>query len=206
MRWYSREHRAHPALPSLQPRYPSSMHWLRRGPRSRRWWQPSRRRQNGDARLGGGRPGRRQLRYQRMSVRQMPIPPPLPPRLFDELNPSPRLLMGPGPVNVDPRVLRAMSMPLLGQFDPEFTAYMNETMVLYRQLFQTGNRTFLVDGTARAGIEALLVSVLEPGDRVLVPIFGRFGHLLAEIAARCGADIRIIETEWGSVFPPERIE
>ena len=99
--------------------------------------------------------------------------------VYGDLNPPPRLLMGPGPVEADPRVLRAMSMPLLGQFDPAFTAYMNEVMGLYRQVFQTENRwTFLVDGTARAGIEAVLVSVLEPGDRVLVPIFGRFGHLL----------------------------
>ena len=61
-----------------------------------------------------------------------------------------RLLMGPGPVNAHPRVLRAMSNQLLGQFDPEFTAYMNETMALYRQVFQTTNRwTFLVDGPAR---------------------------------------------------------
>jgi (S)-ureidoglycine-glyoxylate aminotransferase len=127
--------------------------------------------------------------------------------LFDDLNPSPRLLMGPGPINADPRVLRAMSMPLLGQFDPEFTAYMNETMALLRQLFQTANRwSFLVDGTARAGIEAFLVSLIEPGDRVLVPIFGRFGHLLHEIAARCGADVTTMEAEWGTVFEPDAIE
>jgi (S)-ureidoglycine---glyoxylate transaminase len=133
--------------------------------------------------------------------------PPAPATLFEELNPSPRLLMGPGPVNVDPRVLRAMSMPLQGQFDPEFTAYMNETMVLLRQLFQTANRwSFLVDGTARAGIEAFLVSLIEPGDRVLVPIFGRFGHLLHEIAARCGADVTTMETEWGTVFEPDAVE
>jgi (S)-ureidoglycine-glyoxylate aminotransferase len=126
---------------------------------------------------------------------------------FGDLNPSPRLLMGPGPINADPRVLRAMAMPLLGQFDPEFTAYMNETMVLLRQLFQTGNRwSFLVDGSARAGIEAILVSVIEPGDRVLVPIFGRFGHLLHEIAARCGGAVTTLETEWGTVFEPEAIE
>jgi (S)-ureidoglycine-glyoxylate aminotransferase len=130
-----------------------------------------------------------------------------PAALFDELNPAPRLLMGPGPVNADPRVLRAMSMPLLGQFDPQFTAYMNETMALLRQLFQTRNHwSFLVDGSARAGIEALLVSLIEPGDRVLVPIFGRFGYLLQEIASRCGADVRTVETEWGSVFPPDAIE
>jgi (S)-ureidoglycine---glyoxylate transaminase len=129
------------------------------------------------------------------------------PNAFGELNPSPRLLMGPGPINPDPRVLRAMSMPMLGQFDGEFTAYMNETMVLLRQLFQTANRwTFLIDGTARAGIEALLVSLIEPGDRVLVPIFGRFGHLLHEIASRCGGDVTALETEWGTVFPPDTIE
>jgi (S)-ureidoglycine---glyoxylate transaminase len=139
-------------------------------------------------------------------VRHMSIPPPLSPTLFDELNPSPRLLMGPGPINVDPRVLRAMSMPLLGQFDPEFTTYMNETMALFRQVFQTGNRTLLIDGSARAGIEALLVSLIEPGNPVLVPIFGRFGHLLAEIASRCGAAVSTLEVEWGSVFEPDSVE
>jgi (S)-ureidoglycine-glyoxylate aminotransferase len=126
--------------------------------------------------------------------------------IFDELNLPQRLLMGPGPVTADPRVLRALAMPLLGQFDPAFTRYMSEVMVLLRQLFQTGNRwAFLVDGTARAGIEAILVSMIAPGDRVLVPIFGRFGHLLAEIARRCGAELTTIEAEWGTVFPPERI-
>jgi (S)-ureidoglycine-glyoxylate aminotransferase len=129
------------------------------------------------------------------------------PENFDDINPRPRLLMGPGPINADPRVLRAMSAQLLGQFDPQFTDYMNEVMALYRGVFQTGNRwTFIIDGTARAAIEAVLVSVLEPGDRVLVPIFGRFGHLLVEIAERVGADIRTIETEWGTVFAPEQIE
>jgi len=126
---------------------------------------------------------------------------------FDDLNPPPRLLMGPGPVTADPRVLRAMSMPLLGQFDPAFTQYMNEMMALLRQLFETENRwALLVDGTARGGIEAILSSIIAPGDRVLVPVFGRFGHLLTEIAARCGAEIRTIEAEWGTVFPPEPIE
>src|SRR3954452_11883718 len=124
-----------------------------------------------------------------------------------ELDPPPRLLMGPGPIDVDPRVLRAMSMPLLGQFDPAFTRLMNQTMALYRRVFRTENRwAFLVDGTARAGIEAILVSLIAPGDKVLVPVFGRFGHLLAEIARRCGGEVTVIETEWGTVFAPERIE
>jgi (S)-ureidoglycine-glyoxylate aminotransferase len=129
------------------------------------------------------------------------------PELFGDLNPPPRLLMGPGPVGVDPRVLRAMSMPMLGQFDPAFTAYMNETMQLLRQLYRTKNRwSFLVDGTARAGIEAILVSVITPGDKVLVPNFGRFGFLLAEIAQRCRADVVTIDRDWGTVFTPDEIE
>ena len=114
--------------------------------------------------------------------------------------------MGPGPISADPRVLRAMSAQLLGQFDPVFTEYMNQTMVLYRQIFQTQNRwTFLIDGTARSAIEAVLVSLIEPGDVVLVPIFGRFGHLKTEIAGRCGAKVVNIETEWGTVFEPQQI-
>jgi len=125
---------------------------------------------------------------------------------FEPINPPQRLLMGPGPINADPRVLRAMSAQLVGQYDPAMTAYMNETMELYRGVFRTRNQaTLLVDGTSRAGIEAALVSLIEPGDRVLVPIFGRFGHLLREIAERCGAEVHVIETEWGTVFTPEQI-
>jgi (S)-ureidoglycine-glyoxylate aminotransferase len=127
--------------------------------------------------------------------------------VFDDLNPAPRLLMGPGPINADPRVLRAMSAQLLGQFDPQFRAYMKETMELYRRVFETRNRwTFLIDGTARSAIECAMVSVVEPGDRVLVLSFGRFGQLKAEIARRVGADLRVAEVEWGAVFRPEQVE
>lgn len=123
------------------------------------------------------------------------------------LAPPPRLLMGPGPINCYPRVLSAMSTQLVGQYDPVMTGYMNETMALYREVFMTKNQqTLLVDGTSRAGIEAILVSALEPGDKVLVPIFGRFGHLLTEIAERAGAQVFTIEVPWGEVFKPEQIE
>ncbi|MCU1557476.1 MAG: aminotransferase [Microbacteriaceae bacterium] len=123
------------------------------------------------------------------------------------VNPPQRLLMGPGPVNADPRVLRAMSAQLVGQYDPTMTAYMNETMELYRGVFRTVNEaTLLVDGTSRAGIEAALVSLIAPGDRVLVPVFGRFGHLLREIAERCGAEVHVVEREWGTVFTVAEIE
>jgi (S)-ureidoglycine-glyoxylate aminotransferase len=95
---------------------------------------------------------------------------------------------------------------MLGQFDPEFTEYMNETMVLYRQVFRTQNEwTLLVNGTARAGIEACLGSLVTCGDRVLIPIFGRFGHLLAEIARRVGGEVITLEKEWGDVFSVDEI-
>ena len=127
--------------------------------------------------------------------------------MVEDLNPAPRLLMGPGPINADPRVLRAMSAQLLGQFDPQFRAYMRETSALYRGVFQTQNRcTLLIDGTARSAIEAALASLIEPGDRVLVPVFGRFGHLKVEIAKRCGAEVHAVETDWGTVFPTEILE
>jgi (S)-ureidoglycine-glyoxylate aminotransferase len=127
--------------------------------------------------------------------------------LLRPFSPPPRLLMGPGPITVDPRVLRAMSAQLVGQYDPSMTQCMNETMALYRGVFKTDNQwTLLVDGTSRAGIEAVLISLLEPGDKILVPVFGRFGHLLCEIAERCGAEVHQIHKEWGEVFSPDEIE
>ncbi|WP_288457260.1 alanine--glyoxylate aminotransferase family protein [uncultured Sphingomonas sp.] len=130
----------------------------------------------------------------------------LDPMLFGEIDPPQRLLMGPGPVNAHPRVLRAMSADLLGQFDPEMTGYMEQVMALYRPVFGTDNRwTFLIDGTARAAIEASLVSLVEPGDTVLVIDFGRFGLLLKEILQRIGATIVSVEAPWGQVVPMEAI-
>ncbi|AIQ11873.1 pyridoxal-phosphate-dependent aminotransferase family protein [Paenibacillus durus] len=125
---------------------------------------------------------------------------------FEDLSPSLRCIMTPGPVEVDPRVLRAMSFPILGQFDPEFTDIMNETMGMLRELFATSNQwAYPVDGTSRSGIEAAMVSLISPGDRVLIPIYGRFGHLLHEIADRCGAEVHTIEKPWGTVFDQEEI-
>ncbi|MFF2017101.1 pyridoxal-phosphate-dependent aminotransferase family protein [Paenibacillus sp. NPDC058177] len=125
---------------------------------------------------------------------------------YREIQAPLRTIMTPGPVEVDPRVLRAMSTPILGQFDPAFTAMMNETMDMLRQVFQTNNKwAFPIDGTSRSGLEAVLCSVIEPGDRVLVPIFGRFGHLLTEIAERCGAVVHLMECPWGQVFDQQAV-
>lgn len=132
--------------------------------------------------------------------------PELDPLLFGEIDPPQRLLMGPGPINAHPRVLRAMSADLLGQFDPEMTGYMEQVMALYRPIFGTANRwTMLVDGTARAGIEAALVSLVAPGWTVLVVNFGRFGLLLTEILTRIGARIETVDAPWGEVVPMEAI-
>lgn len=126
--------------------------------------------------------------------------------VFGQIDPPARLLMGPGPVNAHPRVLRAMAADLLGQFDPEFTAYMNETMALYRPIFGTENRwTFLIDGSARAAIEAALVSLTQPGDKALVLDFGRFGALLTEILERLGASVEIVSAPWGETIPLDAI-
>src|SRR3989442_9830791 len=100
-----------------------------------------------------------------------------------------------------------MAAPLLGQFDPEFTAIMNEVMALCRFAFQTQNqRAFPVSGTGRAGLEAAIVSLVEPGDRVVIGECGRFGLLLIEIAERCGAEVVPVKAEWGRVIEPEAIE
>jgi len=130
----------------------------------------------------------------------------LSPDFFGEIDPPQRLLMGPGPVNAHPRVLRAMSADLLGQFDPEMTGYMEQVMALYRPIFGTANHwTLLIDGTARAAIEAALVSMVAPGETVLVINFGRFGLLLTEILERIGAVIARVDVPWGRVVPMDEI-
>lgn len=127
--------------------------------------------------------------------------------IYSEINPSPRTLMAPGPVEADPRVLKAMTTHIMGQFDPEFTAIMNETMQMVREVFQTENeQAYTVDTTSRGGLETVLTAAICPGDKVLIPAFGRFGFLLAEILERCGAQIKMIERPWGEVFAPEEIE
>ena len=115
--------------------------------------------------------------------------------------------MGPGPINADPRVLKVMSSQLLGQFDPQFRGFMRETMALYRQFFETKNDwTLVLDGTARSAIEMVMMSAIEPGDKVLVLSFGRFGQLLNEIAKRSGANVKVLEAPWGTVFDLAQIE
>jgi alanine-glyoxylate transaminase / serine-glyoxylate transaminase / serine-pyruvate transaminase len=118
-----------------------------------------------------------------------------------QLNPPPRLLLGPGPSDAHPRVLAAMTTPLLGHLDPAFLQVMDETQALLRQVFRTDNPlTFPVSGTGMSGMECCLVNLLEPGDRALVCVKGFFGGRLAEVARRCGADVTVLERPWGQAF------
>jgi (S)-ureidoglycine-glyoxylate aminotransferase len=97
-------------------------------------------------------------------------------------------------------------MPLIGQFDPAFTGIMDEVSELSRRVFRTANRrAFPVSGSSRSGLEAALASLIEPGDRVIVGNFGRFGDLFCEIARRYGADVESVDVEWGRIVEPDRI-
>ncbi len=123
-----------------------------------------------------------------------------------ELNPSPRVLMGPGPSDVHPRVLRAMTTPLLGHLDPEFLTIMNENQEMLRQVFQTENElTFPVSGTGSAGMETCVVNLLEPGDKMVVCVNGVFGKRMVDVAQRAGAKVTALERPWGEVFDPNQI-
>src|SRR5947209_2158560 len=114
-----------------------------------------------------------------------------------ELNPSPRLLLGPGPSDAHPAVLRAMAAPLLGHLDPQFLQVLDQNQEMLRAVFQTRNPlTFPVSGTGMAGMETCLVNLLEPGDRAVVCVCGFFGQRLVEVAAGAGAQVTALERRW----------
>ncbi len=124
-----------------------------------------------------------------------------------ELKPSKRILLGPGPSNVNPRVYKAMGTSMLGYMDAEFIAIMDETVAMLRQVFGTQNElTIPVSGTGTSGMEAALCNVIEPGDRVVVCIKGYFGLRLKEIAERCGANVTVVESDWGTAVQPDKVE
>jgi len=121
--------------------------------------------------------------------------------------PPRRLLLGPGPSMVHPRVLRALSTPLLGHLDPVFLSIMDDIQALLRVVFQTKNHfTIAIAGTGSAGMEASIVNIVEPGDAVIVGINGLFGTRLATIVERCGGKAIRLEAPWGHIIEPETIE
>jgi alanine-glyoxylate transaminase/serine-glyoxylate transaminase/serine-pyruvate transaminase len=115
---------------------------------------------------------------------------------------SQRLLLGPGPSNVHPRVLKAMAQPLLGHLDPAFLATLDEVQAGLRSVFGTANRmTLPLSGTGSAGMEACLCNLLEPGDAVVVGVAGVFGERMSEVARRIGARVTEVRTEPGNTLP-----
>ena len=121
--------------------------------------------------------------------------------------PPRRLLLGPGPSMVHPRVLRALSMPLIGHLDPAFLGVMNDIQTLLRVVFQTSNRfTIAVSGTGSAGMEASIVNLVEPGDAVIVGVNGVFGTRWASAVERCGGKAIRVEAPWGQIIDPAAIE
>jgi alanine-glyoxylate transaminase/serine-glyoxylate transaminase/serine-pyruvate transaminase len=122
------------------------------------------------------------------------------------LNPPQRLLMGPGPSNVHPRVYLALATPIIGHLDPEFLNVMNDIQNLLRYVFQTKNPfTIAISGTGSAGMEAALVNVIEPGDTVIIGVNGVFGGRMSEIVRRCGGNLVQIKSPWGEIIEPQRI-
>lgn len=117
-----------------------------------------------------------------------------------------RVLMGPGPANVYPEVLAALSRPMLGHLDPEFLGILDETCRRLRATFQTSNGlTFPVSGTGSAGMETALVNIVGPGDVVVVGVNGLFGGRMADIAARLGAEVVTVEAPWGEPLDPAQV-
>ncbi|NLB74372.1 MAG: alanine--glyoxylate aminotransferase family protein, partial [Firmicutes bacterium] len=126
---------------------------------------------------------------------------------YPEIRTKGRILMGPGPSNVHPRVLHALSAPVIGHLDKEFLEIMNATKDLLAQTFMTSNElTIPISGTGSAGMETSLVNFIEPGDRVLICINGLFGQRMADIVERCGGDLAVIQGEWGKIIEPDEIE
>ena len=123
-----------------------------------------------------------------------------------QLNPPTRLLLGPGPSDAHPRVLRAMATPMLSHLDPAFLDIMAETQAMLRQAFQTKNQlTFPVSATGMAGMEACVVNLIEPGDKMVVCVNGFFGQRMVDVAGRAGATVTVLEQTWGDVFDLGRI-
>ncbi|HEX5441050.1 MAG TPA: alanine--glyoxylate aminotransferase family protein [Ktedonobacterales bacterium] len=118
--------------------------------------------------------------------------------VYAPVEPPERLLMGPGPSNPHPAVLRAAAAPVLGHLDPAYLAILGETADMLRRVFGTSNAlTLAVPGTGFSGMEASLCNLLEPGDTLLVGAAGFFGAKMAEIGTRCGAHVTTVACDWG---------
>jgi alanine-glyoxylate transaminase / serine-glyoxylate transaminase / serine-pyruvate transaminase len=120
--------------------------------------------------------------------------PALPPRR----HPPTRILLGPGPSDVPPRVLAALAAPTIGHLDPVYLQMMDETRAMLQAVFRTQNPlTLAISGTGSAGMEACVANLVEPGDEVIVAVAGAFGGRLKDMAGRHGATVHALEVPWG---------
>jgi alanine-glyoxylate transaminase/serine-glyoxylate transaminase/serine-pyruvate transaminase len=127
--------------------------------------------------------------------------------MANALNIRPRILMGPGPSNVNPRVLAAMAKPTIGHLDPQFLTILNDVRQMLQEVFQTQNQlTLAVSGTGSAGMETCVVNLIEPGDAMLVCVAGVFGQRMKDIAHRARAKVTAIEVPWGQVFTAGQVQ
>jgi len=127
--------------------------------------------------------------------------------MIKELNPRARILMGPGPSDINPRVLKALATPLIGHLDPQFIQIMDEVMEMTRQLFQTKNQvTSVISATGSAGMETCLVNLLERGDSAMVCVNGVFGNRMCDIVERCGSKLIRIDAPWGRPIEPDQVK
>ena len=123
-----------------------------------------------------------------------------------ELLPPIRIMLTPGPSNVDPRVYRALATPIVGHLDPWFTGMMSDVQVLLRRVFQTNNRTtFPISASGSGGIEASVVNPLEAGDEALICVNGVFSERMAIIAERTPAKVTRVEAPYGKPVDPDDV-
>jgi alanine-glyoxylate transaminase/serine-glyoxylate transaminase/serine-pyruvate transaminase len=126
---------------------------------------------------------------------------------FTSFHPPQRTLMGPGPSDVNPRVLEALSRPTIGHLDPLFIGMMGELKSLLRYAFQTENEVTLpISAPGSAGMECCFANLVEPGDKVIVCINGVFGSRMKENVIRCGGEAIIVEDPWGRAVDPSKVE
>lgn len=126
---------------------------------------------------------------------------------MNSFNPPIRTLMGPGPSDIHPRVLAAMSRPTIGHLDPEFIRMMDEIKVMLKYAFQTNNEmTMPVSAPGSAGMETCFVNLVEPGDKVVVCINGVFGGRMKENIERFGGTAVVVEDTWGSAVSVDKVE
>ena len=126
--------------------------------------------------------------------------------MVSSFNPTPRTLMGPGPSDVNPRILSALARPTVGHLDPEFIRLMDEIKSLLQFAFQTKNElTIPVSAPGSAGMETCFVNLMSPGDKVVVCVNGVFGTRMADNVRRLGGQVILVEDEWGTPVSPEKL-